>query len=129
MQEVLNLDIMKPDPRVVTIGGHNIDCSFVPVGATFEIDELFNEALRLDHDKLGSGDREENEKALNLSIRMCAAFCRHSFPDLDEVFFGNNCTAEQVGAFANVITDTLLKSYKGIKASAKNQKASKGKRA
>ena len=126
MPDVINLDILKPEKKPVQIGGYTIDCSFIPVGSTFEIDEIYTKSMSLDTKKIEEGDKEENRKALELSIALCAAFCEHDYPELDKDFFMNNCNAEQIGAFANILADTLIKSYRGAKESAKNRKAGKG---
>ena len=38
--EVVDLDILRPAPRMIKLGGHKIDLSFVPCGITFDIDKI-----------------------------------------------------------------------------------------
>ena len=40
MSNVIDLDILRPEQKLVKLGGHEIDLSFIPCGITFEIDQI-----------------------------------------------------------------------------------------
>lgn len=111
--EILDLDILRPEKRVVKIGGESIDVSFVPVAITWEIDRLVQALMPYDDpEKL---DDEATKKILDLSCELCAAFC-YEHEELTADWFRKNTSAAQVSAFVEIIKDTLTKAYDGIEA-------------
>lgn len=110
---VLDLDVLRPPRRVVKLGGKEIDVSFIPVGITFDIDEINQEIAKLDIEKLQAGG-EEVRKAFDLSVKLCVAFCQWKYPELDEVWFRQNVDAQQMRRLAEEIRDALTRAYKGI---------------
>lgn len=113
MTEVTDLDILRPTKAIVKIGGKEIDVSFVPCGITFDLDKITEELRGIPEKKIKEGGAE-CKKAFTLAIKMCSLFCAHSYPDMDENWFLHNVDAMQVNAFANVIKDALMSSYKGV---------------
>lgn len=116
---VEDLDILRPEPRAVRIGGKDIDVSFIPCGITFEVDSIVRELQGISSDKL-LANGEETKRAFELSVRLCAAFCSHKYPELDEEWFMENVDAAQVKAFSTAIKDALVRAYAGIEANPKN---------
>lgn len=116
---VLDLDILRPKAVVVKLAGKKIDVSFIPVGITFEVDEIVNQLGKFKQTDLEKGG-EPARKAIELTIKLCALFCAVRNPELNEEWFKNNASPAQMTALANVIKDTLLSSYEGIEAYRKN---------
>lgn len=110
---ILDLDILRPKPQKVKLAGHTIDVSFIPVGITFDIDEIVNELAKYDEEALRKGG-EEARKAFDLAVRMCALFCSVHHEEMDEDWFRANVSPQQVNALAEVLKDTLTKSYEGV---------------
>lgn len=119
MSKVIDLDILRPEPRVVKIGGKEVDVSFIPCGITFDLDAIVQELVRLDQHKVQT-DPAEMKRAFNLGLKLCAVFCQHKYPEMDEVWFENNLDAGQVNAFTSAIQQALMKAYEGVKAHSKN---------
>jgi len=119
-ENVIDLDILKPQERYVKLHGETIDVSFVPVGATFEIDALIREMSLIDKEKIDAGDVKENESAFNLAVRLAAAFCRRSHPKFDEEFFKKSVNSRQLGVLVQAIRDALNDSYRGVEEYGKN---------
>lgn len=116
---VIDLDILRPEPRIVKIGGREIDVSFIPSGITFDLDTIVQEMIKLDAEKIRA-NRKEMERAFNLGVKLCSIFCEHNFPDMNEKWFFDNASAEQVNGFASAVQATLFKSYEGVAAHSKN---------
>ena len=119
MSRVIDLDILRPESRVVKIGGKEIDVSFIPCGITFDLDAIVQELVKLDPQKV-KDDPVEMKRAFNLGIKLCAVFCQHKYPEMDEQWFMLNSNSQQVNAFTNAIQTALYESYAGVKAHSKN---------
>ena len=119
-REVIDLDILRPEPKIIKLGGHEIDVSFVPCALTFEVDRLSRELVGLDLKEVQKGGKEA-EKAFGLSIDMCAVFCSAKYPDMTREWFMQNTDPVQINRLADTIKETLQRSYAGAEAYGKNQ--------
>ena len=113
MATVIDLDILRPERRIVTIAQKEIDVSFIPCGITFDIDRITFELQKIPEKKIKDGG-EECRKAFDLTIELCAAFTSHLYPEMDKTWFSRNADAVQINAFANAIKEALVASYKGV---------------
>jgi hypothetical protein len=111
--KVLDLDVLKPKPVLVKIGGKEIDVSFVPCGVTFEIDGIMQDLSKITVEDV-QGNPESARRAFELTVRLCAAFCTWKAPELTFEWFMTNADAAQVREFANMIREALERSYAGI---------------
>lgn len=110
---VLDLDVLRPKKRVVKLGGHEIDCSFVPLGITFDLEDITQEMATLDQDAILKGGPEAR-KAFDLAVRMCAVFCSLKHPDMTEEWFRANVDGIQLHGLAGEIRASLQRAYAGI---------------
>lgn len=124
MMKVEDLDVLRPEPRIVRLGGKDIDVSFIPCGITFSIDRIIAELSKMNSETLLSNG-EETKRAFDLSIELCVAFCSHKYPELDKEWFLGNVDARQITSFSGAIKDALVRAYAGIEAQTKNVKAVK----
>lgn len=122
--EVLNLDVLRPDPKTVKIDGENVDVSFIPVGITFEVEDYFRKIQSL---KLADiqNHPDDARRLYELTCELCGAFCAVQVPRLDAKWFAANLSADQVRAFVDVLRDALISSLKGVQRHPKNAKATK----
>ena len=120
--KVQDLDVLRPEPRIVTIGGKGIDVSFIPCAITFDVDAVVRELSVLTQDEI-KNDPPKTRRAFELSVKLCAIFCAYKYPELDEEWFLNNTNVNQIAAFAEAIKDALSKAYAGIEVDSKNLKA------
>lgn len=124
--EVIDLDILRPTPRAVKIADKTIDVSFIPVAITFRVDEITKKLFGFTTEQLEK-DPKAAEEAFRLSIRLCALFCEHKYPELNEAWFMANATPGQIQVFAAQITQTLVESMEGLsRYAAKNGEGAKG---
>ena len=133
---VVDLDVLRPKPVKMKLGGNVIDISFMPSGIVFDVDEVQKEleALALNPDELSKPDseltpeeikrnREVGEKGFALTLKLCSLFCSVKFPEMTVAWFRENTEPGQVDILANAIKDALSRSYEGSEAYQKNQEA------
>ena len=113
--EVLDLDLLRPEPKIIKLGGKEIDVSFIPCGITFDVDRITRDITGLDFDKVQAGGKEA-EKAFNLSMELCAVYCQTEHPEMDKAWFKRNTTPPQVNALVTAIKETLFKGYEQVQA-------------
>lgn len=119
MNEVLDLDVLRPTAKHILLGGKKIDVSFIPCGITFEVDRILKELRNIDQKKLAEGGKE-SQKAFDLTLDLCVLFCTVDNPEMNRKWFDSHTSPGQVQAMAEAIKDSLLESYKSIEAHSKN---------
>ena len=107
-----DLDILRPEPRLVKLGGNEIDVSFIPCAITFELDRIMGELSKISQEDV-TANSEVTRRAFDLSIDLCVAFCSHKHPDMDREWFMENVDAGQVRVFALAVREALQKAYAG----------------
>jgi len=113
--EVVDLDVLRPEPKIVKLAGKEIDVSFIPCGITFEVDGLVNELTTYDLDTVQEGG-EESKRAFDTALKLCSIFCSHKHPEMTVEWFRDNTGAVQINKLVEIIQGTLLKSYAGTEA-------------
>jgi len=124
--EVIDLDILKPAGRVIKIDGKSIEISFIPVGITFQVDQITKKLFEYQKVDL-EADSAKAEEAFDLAVKLCALFCEKEYPDLNEKWFRSNATAGQIQVLTGQITKTLTESMQGLERYAKNAAGAKAK--
>jgi hypothetical protein len=119
MNEVLDLDVLRPTAKHIQLGGEKIDVSFIPCGITFEVDKIIRGMQKFDQKKLEEGG-DETRKAFDMTLDLCVLFCSVDHPEMDRKWFERNTSPAQVQAMAEAIRDSLLASYGTIEAHSKN---------
>ena len=119
MSKVIDLDILRPEPRIVKIGGKEVDVSFIPCGITFDLDAIVQELVKMKPEKVKS-DPAIMKHAFDLGVELCAVFCQHKYPEMDSDWFRVNANSQQVNGFTNAIQTALYESYAGVTAHSKN---------
>ena len=122
--DILDLDVLRPTPKLVKLAGHEIDVSFVPCGITFELNDLMTQATGLDMKEVEKGGAQAKE-GFDLALQMCALFCSIEHPELDTQWFRAHTSPVQICALAEVIKDTLMSSLEGVEGYQKNFPGSK----
>ena len=120
MDKVVDLDILRPEKRMIKLNGKTIDVSFIPLAISFEVDELLNKLSQLKADEKGEMDKPTMKEAFDLTIELCAFFACVKDPDMNAEWFKKNVSAEQINSFANEIKEALNRSYKGLEEYGKN---------
>jgi hypothetical protein len=124
--KILDLDTLRPESTFIKVGGKDIDVSFLPTAITWDVDKIIQELSSFTKELLLE-NKEETKRAFDLSIKLCAIFCEHKYPELNEKYFLENCDVNQIKVFVDSIKGTLFKAYNGIEIDSKNLKAAKKK--
>ena len=123
--KVLDLDTLRPESVFIKVGGKDIDVSFLPTAITWDVDKIIQELSTFNKDELLKNN-DNTKRAFDLSVKLCAVFCEHKYPELNEEYFLENCDANQIKIFVEAIKETLIKAYNGI--DLKNLQAAKKKK-
>ena len=113
MAEVRDLDVMRPPARPFKLHGEVIDVSFIPSAITFDVQPIMIAMSKLDTKKLVK-DTNEQAKAFEISIQLCAVFCEHDHPEMTEAWFRAETNVEQVGPLARAIQEAYTHAYDGV---------------
>lgn len=111
--DIIDLDILKNEARKIKLGGKEIDISFIPVAITFRVNEITEKLFSMKPEDLEQ-DVKQAEEGFNLAVKLCALFCEHNYPELDEQWFRKNTTVGQIQVFASEIRKTLFDSMQGL---------------
>jgi len=122
--EIIDLDVLRPKSVIVKLKGNEIDVSFIPTGITFEVDEIVQKLIPYTAEAIAADKTgKETREAFDLSIELCSVFCSHKYPEMDDAWFRDDTSPQQIEALATVISDTLLSSYEAMEGYQKNLKA------
>jgi len=119
MENVIDLDILRPKERKVKLAGVVLDVSYIPCGITFEVDATIRALAGIDQTKLGK-DENVTKKGFDLTIELCSIFASVKHPEMTPGWFKENCSLEQINVLANTIKDSLNDSYLGVERYGKN---------
>lgn len=119
MDNVLDLDILRPDKKLIKLNGKTFDVSFIPLGITFEVDDIIRELGGIKQQDVGE-DKEKTKKAFELTVKLCSVFASYKNPEMTPEWFLDNVSANQINEFAAAIKDALIVSYKGVEQYGKN---------
>lgn len=119
MENIIDLDLLRPKKKIVKLAGKEIDVSFIPCGITFEIDSFIREINLSDKEQLLQGG-EETKRIFDATIKLCSTFCKIKYPEMNEEWFRSNVSPEQVQILAEAIQESLLQGYKAVEEYSKN---------
>ena len=122
--EILDLDLLRPEPKIIKLGGKEIDVSFIPCGITFDVDRITRDIGSLNMDEVQAGG-DETRRAFDLSLELCAVFCDRNYPEMNKAWFEKNVDAPQINAMVTAIRETLYTGYKQAEGYSKNAEAVK----
>lgn len=119
MENVIDLDILRPDKKFVKLGGETIDVSFIPVGIVFEVEEITRELSKVRDKDIKKG-REETRRAFDLTVKLVSTYTAFSNPAMTDEWVRRNCDASQIKLFAEAVKESLFNDYKGVERYGKN---------
>ena len=125
--KIEDLDVLRPEKRIIKLGGKDIDVSFIPCGINFDVDAIVRELGTMTKDII-KDNGDGTKRAFDLSIKLCSLFVENKYPEMDEEWFRSNVDGVQIKHFVEAIQDALKKAYLGIETEAKNLPAAKRKK-
>ena len=119
MDNIVDLDVLRPAKRMVRLNGKDIDVTFIPCAITFELGEISDRIEKLDTEEIKAGG-PTTRLAFELAVEMCAVFCAWKYPEMDKQWFMEHTDAMQIEMFANELRKALDNAYKGVGTYGKN---------
>ena len=113
MNEIIDLDILRPAKKILKLNGKEIDVSFIPTAITFDIDNMLSDLSKIPLKEIEKGG-EACKKSFDISIKICSTFCENSYPEMNYDWFAKNTSAPQLNVFIQEIRSALMASYKGV---------------
>lgn len=111
--KVIDLDVLKPEPLIVRLNGHEMDLAFIPCGITFEVDELVRKIQEYTPDMIQEDDTKAQE-AFDLGMKLAAVFFSWKYPDMNEDWFRANVSSEQLIQITTLLKTSLGNMYERI---------------
>jgi len=133
--QVIDLDILKPEKRIIKLGGKEIDISFIPLAITFDVDQIMREMNAMQIEMYSKTDELSDDevqliikKIADKTVKLCSLFCSWKYPEMDENWFMNNANAQQLHFFTAEIKVLLDEAYKGAEEYGKNALPARGRK-
>ena len=126
-ENIVDLDVLRPEPRFIKLGGKEIDVSFVPCAITFDLEQIVQEMAKLTAADLTEGSGPAAKRGFDLAVQLCALFCQRKQPEMTAEWFMDNTDAGQVGVFAEAIKVAIVRSYEGVNRYQRNPSRAKPK--
>jgi len=98
---ILDLDALAPEPRIIRLGGEEIDVAQIPTRPMLQIVQFY------DKQKAGKMSTEES---LDKILGIFGGLCEKKNPKITKDFLLDNLPMEQMMAFVNFIIEPITKS-------------------
>jgi len=122
-----DLDILRPKPEYVKLGGKEIDISFIPSGVALDIIKLREEleALTNTPEKLKNIESGGDValRSFEISAELCASITRNQHPEMTKEWLLKNTDMFQLKALIEHITQAVFRSLEAGGIETKNQTA------
>ena len=112
MPEIVDLDVLRPPPKIMRLGGNDIDVSYIPTALTFEVSRITQELSGLDVDEMAKGE-DAAQRGFNMMVELCALYCSWKHPEMTVEWIMDNTNAAQVNAMSECIQKTLEQAFAG----------------
>jgi len=89
MSNILDLDALIPEPRIVKLKGNEIDVSIIPSGVILEIEK--------------KKDKLKGEDSFNVVLDLVCKICKPSFPKITPQWLIDNTSFEQLQAMLEFV--------------------------
>lgn len=120
MSEALvhDLDVLRPQPEYVKLGGKKIDISFIPAGVAMdvmviqqELEKLTNTPEKLKRVQTGG---KEAKRSFEIAAELCAAIVSAQYPEMDKEWLLNHTDSIQIRALLDHITAAVFRSLETV---------------
>lgn len=113
-----DLDVLRPPPEYVQLGGKKIDISFIPSGIAIDITDIQNELQKMIDTpeklkKIQQGGKEAS-KTFRVAADLCAKITSVQHEEMTTEWLLKNTNVQQIKALMEHITEAVLKSLETI---------------
>jgi len=116
MGEVIthDLDVLRPQPEYVQLGGKKIDISFIPAGVAMDMMKLQQELGKLTDTpeklkKVEAGGKEAG-RTFEIAAELCAAITSSQYAEMDKDWLLKNTDVVQIKALVEHVTRAVSRS-------------------
>ncbi len=119
-----DLDILRPKPEYVKLGGNDIDISFIPSGIALDIINMRGELEKLTGTpekikKIERGGKEAG-KTFEITAEICAKITAVQYEEMDKDWLLRHTNVQQLQALIEHITQAMYKSLEAGGVEVKN---------
>ena len=112
---VHDLDVLRPSPEYVRLGGKDIDVSFIPSGIAMDIMKLQQELVKLTGtpDKLKKVDTggKEARRSFEIAAEVCAGITKSQHEEMDIEWLLAHTDVVQLKALMEYVTAAVFRSF------------------
>ena len=109
-----DLDILRPEPEYVKLGGHDIDISFIPSGIALDIMNMRGdlEGLTDTPEKIKKIERggEAAKKTFEITAEICAKITEAQYEEMNKDWLLKHTSVVQLKSLIEHITQAMYKS-------------------
>jgi len=113
-----DLDVLRPTPEYVRLGGKDIDISFVPAGVAIDIMAMQQELVELTGtpDKMKKIDAggDAARRSFEIAAELCAAITKAQHEEMDKDWLLKNTDVLQIKALMEHVTKAVFRSLEGV---------------
>ena len=114
---VHDLDVLRPQPEYVLLGGKKIDISFIPAGVAMDMMALQQELGKLTDTpeklkKVAAGGKDAR-RTFEIAADLCAAITKSQHPEMDKEWLLKNTDVLQIKALVEYVTTAVSHSLEG----------------
>ncbi len=112
-----DLDVLRPQPEYVLLGGKKIDISFIPAGVAMDAMGLQDELNKLTNTpekmkKVAAGGTPA-KRTFEIAAEICAAITSCQYPEMDKDWLLKNTDVAQIKALVEYVTIAVAGSLEG----------------
>ena len=115
---IQDLDILRPPPEYVRLGGKDIDISFIPAGVAIDILALQDQMTELagTDEKVEKlvNNREASLRLFDLQAEYCAKLTSAQFPEMDKAWLLKNTSVRQLKILIGRVTRAVTRSLSAV---------------
>jgi len=109
-----DLDVLRPQPEYVLLGGKKIDISFIPSGIAMDMMALQDELAKLTSTpeklkKVAAGGKVAG-RTFEIAAELCAAITSSQYPEMDKDWLLKNTDVLQIKALMELVTTAAARS-------------------
>ena len=114
---VHDLDVLRPQPEYVKLGGKNIDISFIPSGIAMDAMRMQEELQKLTNTpekikRVHAGGKEA-QRTFEIAAELCAGIIKNQHPEMDKEWLLGHTDVLQIKALIGFVTTAVSRSLEG----------------
>ena len=127
MSDVIDLDLLIPKKRKISLAGEEIDLSFIPFGLTLKVSDIMKKLAKVQVSTKDTPETatEKTEQAAELSLEMCALLCSYKNPNITADWLKEHANTAQLHALIDRVTELVTEEYQLAGRHSKNGEAVK----